>query len=108
MIRGSCHCGAVTFEVARKPEWLTECNCSICRRIGARWAHFPIEDVRISAAPDATNTYVQGDKKLAVHTCKQCGCTPYWQNLQPEENSRMAVNFRMCSTIDIRYLEANN
>jgi hypothetical protein len=29
------------------------------------------------------------------------GCTPYWENLNPGENSRMAVNFRMCDPADI-------
>jgi len=101
MIKGSCHCGDVTFSVPRKPQWLTVCNCSICRRVGALWAHFPVEDVEISAAPESTIAYVQGDKTLAVHTCKQCGCTPYWENLNPEENSRMAVNFRMCDPGEI-------
>ncbi len=101
MIKGSCHCGNVTFSVQHKPDWLTECNCSICRRIGAHWAHFTAQDVEISAAPDATIAYVQGDKLLAMHTCKQCGCTPYWVGLQPDEKSRMAVNFRMCDPDDI-------
>ena len=101
MIKGSCHCGNVTFGVQRKPEWLTECNCSICRRIGAKWAHFEEEDVQISSPPGATIAYVQGDKTLAVHTCKQCGCTPYWLGLEPKASTRMAVNFRMCDPGEI-------
>ena len=47
MIRGSCHCDAVTFELLQRPKWLTDCNCSICRRIGALWAHADIEKNRI-------------------------------------------------------------
>jgi hypothetical protein len=104
MLEGSCHCGAITFSVPGKPEWLTECNCSICRRIGARWAHFERDEVELSAQPNATIAYVQGDKTLAVHTCKRCGCTPYWLGLDPEAGTRMALNFRMCDpdeTLDI-------
>jgi hypothetical protein len=101
MIEGSCHCGAVNFTVRQQPEWLTECNCSICRKIGALWAHYQIEDVAISAPADATISYVQGDKTLAVHTCKECGCTTHWESLQPELNRRMAVNYRMCSPDDV-------
>src|SRR5688572_27281889 len=33
MIRASCHCGAVTIDLAARPERLTSCNCSICRRL---------------------------------------------------------------------------
>ena len=38
MIEASCHCGAVRLEIAQRPERLTSCNCSICRRLGALWA----------------------------------------------------------------------
>ena len=66
MIPGSCHCGKVSFSVAHEPNWLTACNCTICRRIGALWAHFERKDVLIDGA-DKTLTYIQGDKTLAVH-----------------------------------------
>jgi hypothetical protein len=96
MIEGSCHCGAITFVVPRQPEWLNECNCSICRRIGALWAYYARCEVEISAPTDGTIVYVQGDATLAVHTCGKCGCTPYWLGLDQKPDGRMAVNFRMC------------
>lgn len=96
MIEGSCHCGAISFVIPRQPEWLTECNCSICRRIGALWAYYERRDVEITALADAAIAYIQGDQTLAVHTCKTCGCTPYWLGLDGAPDGRMAVNFRMC------------
>lgn len=41
MIRTSCHCGAVGFEIETAPTEVTECNCSICRRYGVLWAYYP-------------------------------------------------------------------
>lgn len=38
MITASCHCGAVRLETEVPPEEVTECNCSICRRLGSRLA----------------------------------------------------------------------
>ena len=38
MIEAACHCGAVRLSVPSAPDTVTECNCSICRRLGARWA----------------------------------------------------------------------
>ena len=35
MISGTCHCGAVRVEIPRKPQSVTNCNCSICRRFPA-------------------------------------------------------------------------
>ncbi len=100
-IEGTCHCGAIHFATSQSPQWLTECNCSMCRRIGALWGHVDIASVTITAAKGATISYVHGDKSLAVHACRICGCTTHWENLQPGEYSHMAVNFRMCSTTDI-------
>lgn len=73
----------------------------MCRRTGALWGHVDIASVTITAATDATISYVHGDKSLAFHTCRICGCTTHWENLQPAEHSHMALNFRMCSTTDI-------
>ncbi len=97
MISGACHCGAVTFTLASTPDWLTECNCSICRRLGTLWAHAPIAEITLTAETDATIRYVWGDRTLAFHTCRTCGCTTHWENLQPERSGRMAVNCRLCA-----------
>ena len=96
MLSGSCHCGAVTFALAKTPDFLTDCNCSICRRLGGLWAHAPIEEVTVTGEGDATFGYVWGDRGLAFHTCRTCGCTTHWQNLRPEEYGHMAVNCRLC------------
>ena len=101
MITGSCHCGAVSFEITESPKWLVDCNCSICRRLGTLWGHIEMDSVTVNPAEGGTISYVHGDKTLAIHTCKVCGCTTHWENLQPEKRSRMAVNFRMCSESDV-------
>ena len=95
MIHGSCHCGAVTFELLAQPKWLTECNCSICRRIGALWAHADINKIKVSYTEAATIGYCQGDKTLVVRSCKTCGCTTHWENLKDPQDGHMAVNCRM-------------
>lgn len=44
MIQVACHCGAAALTVPSAPADVTECNCSICRRLGARWAYYnPLE-----------------------------------------------------------------
>lgn len=52
-------------------------------------------------ADDATIAYVQGDRTLAMHTCRTCGCTTHWIGLDAGESSRMAVNFRLCDPDEI-------
>jgi len=95
MYKGECHCGVIQFTVTAVPAQLVDCNCSLCRRLGALWAHVPIDSVTIVAPSNATTSYAQGDKTLAVQTCKQCGCTTHYETLQ-DDGEIMAVNFRMC------------
>lgn len=97
MIKGSCHCGNVQISLVAQPKWLVECNCSICHKISALWGHVAIENVSIVYNKAATIAYCRGEKTMAFHTCGHCGCTTHWENLNPQESSRMAVNFRMCS-----------
>ncbi len=104
MISGTCHCGAVRFELEGEPEQLVDCNCSRCRRLGALWAHADNTRVTIDAEPGATQAYVWGDRTLESHTCRTCGCTTHWLSLKREEPYRVGVNCRMCDPESISHL----
>lgn len=95
MLKGSCHCGSVSFELVRLPEWRSECNCSVCRRLGTLWGYYREEEVHFVGRLEATETYVWGDRTLAFHRCRTCGCTTHWQRLDPKQENRMAVNTRL-------------
>ena len=95
MYQGQCHCGTVKFTLTSTPKQLVDCNCSICRRLGALWGHAQSESVSIDAPKEATSHYIQGDKTLAVHTCNTCGCTTHYESLK--DDGVWAVNFRMCT-----------
>jgi len=97
MYQGECHCGNVRFTVTAAPAQLVDCNCSLCRRLGALWGHVPIESVTVEASSEATLSYIQGDKTLDLKTCKNCGCTTHYENLDSSVRDYMGVNFRMCS-----------
>jgi len=94
-IQGTCHCGAIAYEFKDQPEWATECNCSICRRLGVHWIYTKTGNIVITAEPNSTLRYVHGDKTIAFHTCNVCGCTTHWENIDGDENSKMAVNLKL-------------
>lgn len=98
MIEGSCHCGAVTLAVPRKPKTLTSCNCSICRRIGGLWAYYNPARVKISGK---TDIYVWGDRTIDIHRCKRCGCTTHWSSRNPAKADRMGINMRLADPVAI-------
>ncbi len=54
MLRGACHCTAIRFEIARLPDWVLDCNCTLCRRYGAIWAYPERGDVTFVGGPIAT------------------------------------------------------
>jgi hypothetical protein len=93
MIEAVCHCGAARLAAPTAPQVVTECNCSICRRTGARWAYYSPSEVSL---PDGARTeaYVWGERMLAFHRCRTCGCLTHWQSLDATQG-RMAINARM-------------
>ena len=101
IIKGNCHCGAVSFSYVGRPEWLVVCNCSICRRLRPLLAHGTSDNIAIHAAEGATLSYVQGDKSLAYHSCKNCGCTTHWASIRDESPRNMAVNMALADPLDI-------
>lgn len=93
-VESSCHCGAVRLEIAKPPETVTDCNCSICRRYGALWAYYSPTQVRIVAAADTSDMYQWGVKMIAFHRCKVCGCLTHWASSDGTLD-RMGVNARL-------------
>jgi hypothetical protein len=92
MITASCHCGAVRLEVQRVPRTLTACNCSICRRYGALWAHYKANTVRVSCGPGAVESYAWGRKALRFFRCRVCGVATHHQRAVEPRQSTIAVN----------------
>jgi hypothetical protein len=93
-LTGSCHCGAVRIEVPERPQTLTNCNCSLCRRVGGLWAYYRWGTVRITGHPEHTEEYIQGDRTLRTMRCRTCGIVTHWEPLKPEPGQKHGVNMR--------------
>jgi len=93
MMKAACHCGAVRFEVGAAPEWVL--NCTVCRRYGSLWAYPDAgqESVLKMSDPGVTETYVRGDRELAFHRCRACGCLTHMEAIGAEPNQ---VKFGFC------------
>ncbi|MBO9685234.1 MAG: hypothetical protein J7598_01360 [Mitsuaria chitosanitabida] len=95
LLRGSCHCGAVQLVLPHLPSRVTECNCSICRRLAGIWGYFDWGTVRILAEEGALDFYAWGDKSLRTMRCATCGCATHWEPIDPQEGAYHGVNLRM-------------
>jgi hypothetical protein len=94
MLSATCHCGAIRIEIPHRPEQVTNCNCSLCRRLGALWAYYDADTVSVVGHPALTSHYIQGDKTLRTVRCRHCGCITHWEPLDPEQHQRVGVNIR--------------
>ncbi|WP_339028690.1 GFA family protein [Bradyrhizobium symbiodeficiens] len=76
MIRGSCHCGAVRFEIDQVRA-LTHCHCTNCRKLTgaafATYAHADADKFRFVAGEDMTVAYESAPGSFR-YRCKACGC----------------------------------
>ncbi len=74
---GSCHCGAVQFEIETDFPELTQCDCSICRRKNALMVQVHESKFRLLAGADSLTEY-QFHSRIARHFfCKVCGIYPF-------------------------------
>jgi hypothetical protein len=74
---GSCHCGAVRFEIDTELTELTQCDCSLCRKKNALMAPVHESKLRVVAGEDNLGLY-QWNMKIAKHYfCKTCGIYPF-------------------------------
>lgn len=101
---GSCHCGAVKFEVRTALEPATRCNCSLCRRRGALMSPaFDVSDLHIVEGVAALSLY-QFNTRAAQHFfCKVCGVYPFHQTRKDPQAWR--VNLGCLDGIDSYALE---
>ncbi len=74
---GSCHCGAVTFEVDTALSQLARCTCSICSKKGGLFCYVPPDQFRLLQGEDDLRLY-RFNTELASHFfCQHCGIHPF-------------------------------
>ena len=99
---GSCHCGAVKFEVTMAPpEKVFDCNCSLCGRTGWLLAFVPAETFRLLAGEDATRDYQFAKKKLHHPFCTTCGVRAFSRGAGHDGKETVAVNLRCIPGLDL-------
>jgi len=75
--RGSCHCGAVTFEIETDFPELTTCDCSICRRKNALMVKVHEQRLRLLSGEESLTEYQFHTKTARHYFCRICGIYPF-------------------------------
>lgn len=77
MIKGSCLCGTVKFEISGEPSSLSYCHCSRCRKAAGIFSAVLIgkaDDLKMLSGEDEVGRYAHGsDAKFERCFCKKCG-----------------------------------
>ncbi|MCW5803730.1 MAG: GFA family protein [Deltaproteobacteria bacterium] len=72
--KGSCHCGAVRYEVTVDlASGAGRCNCSICTKVGGTGVLVKPADFTWVSDPARTSTYRWGGQISTRHFCPTCG-----------------------------------
>ena len=82
--RGSCHCGAVSFEAKGEFTQAISCNCSICQKKGSLLAFVPETAFKLVSGEAALTDYQFGKKNIHHTFCKTCGVTPFSSGQAPD------------------------
>ena len=102
---GSCHCGAVRFEVLGEPPTdAVSCNCSHCRRKGLLLAFHPGDALLVTAGEGALDDYLFNKHAITHRFCRTCGCQPFAQGVGPDGSAMAAINLRCVPDVDLEAL----
>lgn len=74
---GSCHCGAVRFEIRSDVPELTTCDCSICKRRNALMVKVHESHFRLLQGEDALSLYTFHTHTAQHYFCRICGIYPF-------------------------------
>jgi hypothetical protein len=109
MLNLSCLCGQVRIKVPKRPDFINECNCTLCSKAGARWAYFHPSDVRIEGTTKGYCREDKDDPAVEIQSCANCGSTTHF-TLTPSAvskfgNIQMGVNVRLADEKDLAGIE---
>ena len=92
---GSCHCGAVRFEVTEDFSAVRICHCTTCKKIsggaGTTNGRARTDTIRVVAGEELIRTY-QPDEGSSKSFCSQCGSNLFGGGWPESESSSVRIS----------------
>jgi len=98
--KGSCHCGRIAFDVEGALEKVTECNCSICRRKGAKMWFVPRTQLHLHTPEADMATYTFNKHRIKHRFCPTCGIHVFGESSK-DGVAMAAINVRCLEEADL-------
>jgi hypothetical protein len=109
MLNLSCLCGRIRVETAKRPDYIHECNCTLCRKSGARWGYYPPSEVSVVGTASGYCREDKGDPNALLQFCAECGVTTHFvlteSAVARHGNVVMGVNMRLADEGDLAGVE---
>ena len=106
--KGSCHCGAVSFEVDGEIKNAMACNCSMCSRRGSLLWFVTPDKFRLLTPEAAAGTYTFNKHVIKHRFCPTCGIHAYGEGVDPKGNRMAAINIRCLEGLDLATVAVKN
>ncbi|ODM92970.1 Centromere protein V [Orchesella cincta] len=76
---GSCHCGAIRYEVLAPRELrVVDCNCSVCTKKQNRHFVVPASNFKLVTGHTELTTYTFGTHQAKHMFCSKCGVQSFY------------------------------
>ncbi|MBL0371912.1 GFA family protein [Rhizobium sp. KVB221] len=105
LYQGSCHCGAIAFEVEGTFTQAIDCNCSLCRRRGGLLAFVPAGNLRLRTPVERLSTYRFNKQVIQHHFCSTCGTAPFSEGEGKDGEKSAMINLRCIPEFDLDSVE---
>jgi hypothetical protein len=94
-LSGSCHCGAVRFEVTEDFSAVRICHCTTCKKLsggaGTTNGRARTDTIRVVAGEELIRTY-QPDEGSSKSFCSQCGSNLFGGGWPESESSSVRIS----------------
>jgi hypothetical protein len=105
---GSCHCGAVRFEVEVDARKASRCNCSVCTKTGVLGAIVKPGAFVLLAGADSVNVYEWGARISKRFFCRRCGVQCFGRgHLAEVGGDYVSVNFNCLDDVELADVEVS-
>jgi hypothetical protein len=104
-----CHCGCVCVRTAKRPDFIHDCNCTLCQKTGAIWGYFPPSEVTVEGTTAGYSRDDKAEPGVSIRFCSQCGSTTHFELTEAAiakfGNTMLGVNMRLSDQSDLDGVE---
>lgn len=109
MLNLACLCGQVRVRIDKQPDYINECNCTLCSRTGARWAYLHPSEVSVEGTTKGYCREDKDDPAAQIRFCPNCGSTTHFvltaSAVSKFGNSLVGINMRLADERDLAGVE---